>query len=77
MSTLEKEVGIEMLPKDFGNKAGISISSECARNILKDMGYSLQSNIYGKEQLNSILKNTPRLDKIEIEKFVERAIGKN
>ena len=73
LNDLENEVGIDMLPKDFSDRAGIVITSQNARDILKDMGYSLPSNIYDKDDLSSILKNTPRLNDAEINNFVERS----
>ena len=75
LSDLEREVGINILPKDFSDRASIEISSQDARNILKDMGYSLPNNIYDKSHLNSMLKSTPRLNADEIIVFVEKSKG--
>jgi hypothetical protein len=66
-------VGIEIYPKDFSNKAGITISSQDSRDILNDMGYPLPNNIYDKQHLNSTLKDTQRLSESEIKVYVERA----
>ena len=75
LSDLEREVGINILPKDLSDRASIEISSQDARDILKDMGYSLPNNIYDKSHLNSMLKSTPRLNADEIIVFVEKSKG--
>jgi hypothetical protein len=73
IANLEKEVGIELTPIEFAQKTSITISAKDVRSILKDMGYDLPGSIYSKEQLNSTLKNTPRLTEKEIQTFVNKA----
>lgn len=70
---MEKEVAIGLAPAEFANRAGITISAKDVRAILKDMGYNIPERIYGKDQLNSILKDTPRLTADEINTFVNKA----
>lgn len=74
LSALEKEIGIDLAPSQFAKKASINISTSEARGILKSMGYDLPANISSKEQLNNVLKNTPRLSTQEIKIFIQKAI---
>jgi RHS repeat-associated protein len=76
LANLEKEVGIDLAPSEFAQKSSINISAKDARGILKEMGYNLPESIYSKEQLNSVLKNSPRLSQEEIQTFIQKATNK-
>lgn len=73
LSSIEKEVGVEMLPEAFSNAASISLSVGDARKILTDMGFNIPSSISGKNQLNTLLNETPRLDEKQINTFINHA----
>ena len=75
LSNLEKEVCVEIPPKVFSEKASTRISVQHSREILNEMGYLLPDKIYDKQHLNSVLKETPRLNEDEIRIYVNQAKG--
>lgn len=70
LRNLEKEVCVEILPKEFADRSSLSISAQDSRAILSEMGYDIPEAIYDKQQLNSILKETPRLSSDDIQIYI-------
>jgi hypothetical protein len=68
---LEAEVGIQISPTEFANRASIIISAAQARGILRKMGINLPSRIDGPSDISYALNTTPRMNAAQIARFVE------
>ena len=75
LSNLEREVCVEIPPKVFPEKAGMVISTQDSRRILKEIGYPLPNKIYSKNDLSEVLKEMPRLSKDEIQAYIDKVKG--
>ncbi|MFL5735526.1 MAG: RHS repeat-associated core domain-containing protein, partial [Chloroflexia bacterium] len=73
LGTLEAEVGIELSPLEFAERASIDISASEARGILADMEISVPSRVHGPADISRLLHNTPRLATAQVIEFVRRA----
>lgn len=76
LGNLENEVCVEILPKEFAERSSLSVSAQDSRAILSEMGYDIPKAIYDKQQLNSILKETPRLSDNDIQVYINRILGR-
>lgn len=74
LSTLEREVGINLSPLEFVDKSTFTISAKSAREILSRMGFKLPNQIYSIEHLRELLHATPRLTAQEIHMFLEEVM---
>ncbi len=72
-AALEAEVGVELTPTEFSERASVTITADQARGILGKMGVKLPSTVNGIEQSTSLLKNTPRLSESQIRTFTKAA----
>jgi RHS repeat-associated protein len=73
LATLEREVAVGLLPKQFAERAGVQITAAEARGILERMGYALPSQIRGPAGVSQALGTTSRLTQEEINLFVQEA----
>jgi RHS repeat-associated protein len=72
-AALESEVGVQLTPTEFSERASITITADQARGILGNMGIKLPSTVNGIEQSTSLLKSTPRLTETQIRTFTKAA----
>ena len=72
LASLEAEVGIELTPEEFANRASTSISSGIARDILARMGISIPTRITT-GAISELLQDLPRLNSDQISQFVNEA----
>ena len=75
LATLEKEVAIRIKPREFAQKAGLTLIAAEARNILRNIGIALPHRIANKARLSEILHTSPRLTQEQIFEFVRQARG--
>jgi hypothetical protein len=68
----EAEVGVELTPEEFANRASLHIPSNAARKILSNMGIDIPSRI-GIADLGPVLADTPKLTPEQISQFMEEA----
>jgi hypothetical protein len=73
LATLEAEVGVELAPAVFAQRAQ-SIPLSAAQDALRRMGINLPSRIADKAALDQALRNSPRLSAAQIEQFL-RLVG--
>ncbi len=74
LAALEREIGVELLPLQFAQRAGTSITAAESRGILSGMGHSVPSQIRGPASVSQALQNTSRLTQEEINMFVSEAL---
>ncbi|MFT4155701.1 hypothetical protein [Parafilimonas sp.] len=72
LQSMEKEIGVGLKPAEFAQKTSITITSDQARDILKNMGINLPAKI-STEDISSVIKNTPRLSESQIDEFYKQA----
>jgi hypothetical protein len=70
----ELEVGVELSPEEFADRASIEIPSGAARSILGGTGIGMPGRI-GIEDLPPTLSMTPKLEPAQIQQFIEEARG--
>jgi len=70
---IEKEVVFDMLPSEFAQKAGVTITAAESRSILKEMGVNIPSNVT-KENLSSLALSMPNMSQFDINYFVTKAL---
>uniref|UniRef100_UPI00157ADA1E polymorphic toxin-type HINT domain-containing protein n=1 Tax=Streptacidiphilus neutrinimicus TaxID=105420 RepID=UPI00157ADA1E len=68
----EAEVGVELSPGEFAQRASIEIPASAARDILGRMGISIPSRI-GIEDLSPLLSTTPKLTPEQVSQFIDEA----
>ncbi len=71
---LEKEVGFSVTPLEFDERAGVSITASESRQILKEMGINVPSQIRGASRLEDVLQSTPLMTRAEVNYYVAKAI---
>lgn len=73
LASLEREVGIAMLPEEVAARATTTIPSAQSRSILSSMGIKIPASIPSKAALTDFLQESPRLDAQQIQQFVDMA----
>jgi RHS repeat-associated protein len=73
LASLEREIGLEILPAQFAERAGVSISAQEARAILERMGHSIPATIRSPAQLDQVLRSTARLSAEDTQLFIQEA----
>jgi RHS repeat-associated protein len=69
----EKEIAIGIIPTEFSKKVSLTITSDQARGILKNMGINIPARI-AESEISNIISNTPKLTEKQIETFFKEAI---
>ena len=69
----ELEVGVDLAPSEFAQRAGTEISAADARGLLRDLGIYIPSGILLGD-LTPTLETTPKLSPAQIQQFVEGAL---
>ncbi len=72
LQKIEKELGVDIEPKEFAERASITITVDQARTILKEMGIELPHNI-NKSNLSDVLRDLPSMTLEQITEFVSKA----
>jgi len=75
LASLEREVGIALLPEEVAARATTTITAAESRKILSSMGIDLPRAIPSKSALTEVLHETPRLNIEQINRFVDLAQG--
>jgi hypothetical protein len=70
--TFEREVQVDMLPKDFEKRAQNKIPVDKARRILSEMGVTDLPSSITPDIERDVLKNSPRLTPEQIKEFLKR-----
>lgn len=74
LASLEAEVGVQIVPLDFAARASITITAQDARHLVTQMGFTIPSIITDYDSLSIALRNTPRLNPKQIQRFVQKAL---
>ena len=72
LKEVEREVTLSILPTETASAAEISISHTRARQILRDMGFNLPSQIT-KNEITETLRQLPRMTEAQIQEFIRRS----
>ncbi len=72
LKDIDVEIGIETTAKDFANRAGLKITAEQSRTILKEMGINIPAWV-PKDKMNQILKDLPKMTDKQIQEYYKKA----
>jgi len=73
LASLEREIGLQMTPSEFAQRAKIAIPASQARAILERMGHPIPAAIRGPAAVDQVLRATARLTEQEIQTFRREA----
>lgn len=70
LSALENEIVFELLPTQFAQRASKTATIEQSQRALERIGIGVPSRIYGKDQLDSLLRQMPKMTEEQIQEYV-------
>ncbi|WP_239989146.1 RHS repeat-associated core domain-containing protein [Corallococcus macrosporus] len=76
LAALEKEVAVNVAPLDFARRAGVTLTVEEARALLRGLGAEVPGRVPDKAALSDALRNAPQLTADQVRAFVREATKK-